>query len=113
MTEKIYDWFLTTDAKKFIFFSSVKAAADKVEGEILTEDVVPSPKGPYGESKIKAESYIMSQCANVLMCKESIFKNQESRIGKQETKAEAEAKGQELVENSELQTTDYLLPTTH
>jgi len=60
LTQKIYDWFLASNAKKFIFFSSVKAAADKVEG-ILTEDIVPSPKGPYGESKIKAENYILSK----------------------------------------------------
>jgi len=61
LTQKIYDWFLQSKAKKFIFFSSVKAAANRVEGEILTEDVVPSPKGPYGESKIAAENYILSQ----------------------------------------------------
>jgi len=61
LTQKIYDWFLTSVAKKFIFFSSVKAAADRVEGDVLTEDVVPSPKGPYGESKIAAENYIFSQ----------------------------------------------------
>jgi nucleoside-diphosphate-sugar epimerase len=61
LTQKIYDWFLTSEAKKFIFFSSVKAAADKVMGEILTEEIVPSPKGPYGESKIKAENYILSR----------------------------------------------------
>ena len=30
-------------------------------GDILTEDVVPSPKGPYGESKIAAENYILSK----------------------------------------------------
>ncbi len=60
LTQKIYDWFLTSEAKKFIFFSSVKAAADKVVGEILTEEIVPSPKGPYGESKIKAEEYLLS-----------------------------------------------------
>lgn len=60
LTEKIYDWFLNSGAQKFIFFSSVKAAADRVEG-ILTEDVVPSPKGPYGESKIKAEEYILNK----------------------------------------------------
>jgi nucleoside-diphosphate-sugar epimerase len=61
LTQKIYDWFLTSEAKKFIFFSSVKAAADKVVGDILTEEIVPSPKGPYGESKIKAENYILSR----------------------------------------------------
>lgn len=57
LTQKIYDYFLKSNAKKFIFFSTAKAAADKVDG-ILTEDVVPSPKGPYGESKIAAEKYI-------------------------------------------------------
>ena len=61
LTQKIYDWFLSSEAKKFIFFSSVKAAADKVVGEMLTEEIVPSPKGPYGESKIKAEEYLQSQ----------------------------------------------------
>ena len=58
LTQKIYDYFLASKTtKKFIFFSTAKAAADKVDG-ILTEDVVPSPLGPYGESKIAAEKYI-------------------------------------------------------
>ena len=57
LTKKIYDYYLKSSAKKFIFFSTAKAAADKVDG-ILTEDVVPSPVGPYGESKIAAEKYI-------------------------------------------------------
>ena len=58
LTQKIYDYFLASKtAKKFIFFSTAKAAADKVDG-ILTEDVVPTPVGPYGESKIAAEKYI-------------------------------------------------------
>jgi len=58
LTERIYDYYVKSDAKKFIFFSSVKAAADFVPGDVLTEDVVPAPVGPYGESKIKAEEYI-------------------------------------------------------
>jgi nucleoside-diphosphate-sugar epimerase len=58
LTHKIFDWFLTSNASKFIFFSSVKAAADQVDGDVLTEDVVPSPKGPYGESKLAAEKYL-------------------------------------------------------
>lgn len=57
LTQMIYDYFLKSKAKRFIFFSTAKAAADKVDG-ILTEDVVPSPVGPYGESKIAAEKYI-------------------------------------------------------
>lgn len=59
LTQKIYDYFLQSSAQKFIFFSSVKAAADTVPGDVLTEDIVPSPVGPYGESKIKAEEYIL------------------------------------------------------
>lgn len=58
LTKRIYDYFLKSSAKKFVFFSSVKAAADRVEGEFVDEDVVPAPKGPYGESKIAAERYI-------------------------------------------------------
>lgn len=58
LTQKIFDFFLESSAKKFIFFSSVKAAADSVVGEILTEEVIPAPVGPYGESKIRAEEYI-------------------------------------------------------
>jgi len=61
LTQQIFDYFLESDAEKFIFFSSVKAAAENVAGEYLTEDVVPAPKGPYGESKIKAEEYILSK----------------------------------------------------
>ena len=61
LTEKMYDYFLCSQAEKFIFFSSVKAAADQVKGEYLTEDVVPEPKGPYGESKIRAEEYIQQR----------------------------------------------------
>ena len=59
LTQKIYDYFLQSSAQKFIFFSSVKAAADAVPGDVLTEDIVPAPVGPYGESKIKAEEYIL------------------------------------------------------
>ena len=66
LTKKIYDYYLKSKAKKFIFFSSVKAAADRVEGEYVDENVVPSPKGPYGESKIAAEEYIRANtdCTN-------------------------------------------------
>ncbi len=61
LTKTIFDWFCTSGAKKFIFFSSVKAAADKLDNHVLTEDVVPNPKGSYGESKIAAEKYILEQ----------------------------------------------------
>ena len=61
LTQKIFDFFLESSAKKFVFFSSVKAAADSVVGDMLTEDVVPAPVGPYGESKIAAENYILGR----------------------------------------------------
>jgi nucleoside-diphosphate-sugar epimerase len=61
LTQKIFDWFLQSKARKFIFFSSVKAAAESVEGDFLTEDALPKPKGAYGESKFAAENYINSQ----------------------------------------------------
>lgn len=60
LTIKIFDYFCShPNIKKFVFFSTAKAAADKVDG-ILTEEVVPSPVGPYGESKIAAEQYILN-----------------------------------------------------
>ena len=60
LTIKIFDYFCAhPKIKKFVFFSTAKAAADRVDG-ILTEDVVPAPVGPYGESKIAAEQYILN-----------------------------------------------------
>lgn len=60
LTIKVFDYFSKhSEIKKFVFFSTAKAAADKVDG-VLMEDVVPTPVGPYGESKIAAEKYILS-----------------------------------------------------
>lgn len=64
LTQKIFDFFLESTARKFIFFSSVKAAADSVVGDVLREDVIPTPIGPYGESKIAAENYILDKLKN-------------------------------------------------
>jgi len=64
LTKKIFDWYLAhPSAKKFIQFSTVKSAADRVEGEYLTEECIPTPVGPYGESKIEAENYIIEKFA--------------------------------------------------
>lgn len=62
LTQKIFDYFMASSVSKFVFFSTAKAAADRVDG-ILTEEVVPTPLGPYGESKIKAEEYILKTFA--------------------------------------------------
>ena len=62
LTQNIFDWYLANPtAKKFIFFSTAKAAAECVP-DILKEDVMPTPIGPYGESKIQAEDYIKEKC---------------------------------------------------
>jgi nucleoside-diphosphate-sugar epimerase len=60
LTSRLFDLFLESNAKDFIYFSSVKAAADTVEGK-LTEEVKPEPKTPYGQSKLKAEEYLLSK----------------------------------------------------
>ena len=64
LTIKIFDWYLAhPTAKKFIQFSTVKSAADRVEGDFLTEECIPTPVGPYGESKIAAENFIIEKFA--------------------------------------------------
>ena len=64
LTKKIFDWYMAhPTARKFIQFSTVKSAADRVEGDFLTEECVPTPVGPYGESKIAAENYIIEKFA--------------------------------------------------
>lgn len=64
LTKKVFDWYLLHEScSKFIFFSTVKSAADYVSGEILTEECIPTPVGPYGESKIAAENYIIERFA--------------------------------------------------
>lgn len=85
LTQKIFDFFLESSAKKFIFFSSVKAAADSVVGDMLTEDVIPAPVGPYGESKIRAEEYIKEHFAFpvVSSCECSPFREMTSVTEKQ------------------------------
>lgn len=61
LTRTIFDWFLATPAKTFIFFSSVKAVADSVPGEVLTEEDQPDPRTDYGKSKLEAERYILGR----------------------------------------------------
>jgi nucleoside-diphosphate-sugar epimerase len=60
LTKALYDAFLSSGAEKFIFISSVKAAADSAEG-ILDENIKPNPQTHYGKSKLIAEQYIQNQ----------------------------------------------------
>lgn len=59
LTKRFFDAFLKSKASVFIFMSTVKAVADTVDG-VLTEDIIPEPKTPYGQSKLKAEEYLLS-----------------------------------------------------
>jgi nucleoside-diphosphate-sugar epimerase len=64
LTREVFDKFLASNAKVFITLSSVKAVADKVEGE-LYEQVTPNPATHYGKSKLLAELYILSRAIPV------------------------------------------------
>lgn len=60
LTKVLFDKFLQSDIKDFIFFSSVKAAADSVEGTLI-EETKANPQTAYGKSKLKAETYLLSK----------------------------------------------------
>jgi nucleoside-diphosphate-sugar epimerase len=60
LTKNVFNAFLASESKVFITLSSVKAAADEVEGE-LTEQLRPNPITHYGKSKLLAEQYISSK----------------------------------------------------
>lgn len=61
LTKKIFEHFLSSNATKFIFFSSVKAVADNVSGDFLTEETPANPQTAYGKSKLAAEQYILNR----------------------------------------------------
>jgi nucleoside-diphosphate-sugar epimerase len=60
LTKELFNVFLQSEIKDFIYFSSVKAVADEVS-KVLFENVLASPKTPYGQSKLQAEEYILSK----------------------------------------------------
>lgn len=60
LTKKLFNLFLESNAKIFIYFSSVKAVADEVKG-ILKEDHPYEPETVYGKSKALAEQYLLSK----------------------------------------------------
>lgn len=60
LTKQLFNLFLQSDSRDFIYFSSVKAVADTV-GDVLTESVLPNPLTPYGKSKQLAEEYLLSK----------------------------------------------------
>lgn len=60
LTQEIFDQFLESTCKVFIYMSSVKACADTVTG-VLDESTSPNPITAYGKSKLEAEQYILSK----------------------------------------------------
>lgn len=60
LTRDLFDVFLASNCRDFIFFSSVKAVTDKAE-DIVTEETVTIPQTAYGQSKLQAEQYILSK----------------------------------------------------
>lgn len=60
LTKQLFDAFLLSEAKVFIFMSSVKAIADKING-LVSEIQIPNPQTHYGKSKLLAENYILSK----------------------------------------------------
>jgi len=60
LSKKVFDVFLTSDARVFITLSSVKAVADDVQGD-LSEEHIPNPMSHFGRSKLLAEQYILSK----------------------------------------------------
>lgn len=60
LTKSLFDLFLQSDSKVFIYLSSVKAVADEVKG-ILKEDHPYEPGTVYGKSKALAEQYLLSK----------------------------------------------------
>jgi nucleoside-diphosphate-sugar epimerase len=60
LTQELFDVFLESNCKDFIYFSSVKAVNDKTE-HVVTEETIANPKTAYGLSKLQAEQYILSK----------------------------------------------------
>jgi nucleoside-diphosphate-sugar epimerase len=60
LTKELFDRFLKSNINDFVYFSSVKAVTDTVDGK-LTEDAEPKPETAYGQSKLQAERYLLSK----------------------------------------------------
>jgi len=58
-TTEIYDEFLKSSVKRFVFVSSIKAVVDHAD-EVIDEYYKPHPTSDYGISKLMAEEHISS-----------------------------------------------------
>jgi UDP-glucose 4-epimerase len=57
LTKQLFDAFLQSEARVFIFLSTVKTAADTV-ADVLTEEVIQKPITAYEKSKLMTQNYI-------------------------------------------------------
>jgi nucleoside-diphosphate-sugar epimerase len=60
LTIRVFDAFQASAAQRFIYFSSVKAAADSPGSRVIDEDFTPVPATAYGQSKLEAEQHILA-----------------------------------------------------
>jgi nucleoside-diphosphate-sugar epimerase len=60
LAQDLFDVFLASNCRDFIFFSSVKSVTDKGE-DVVTEETVTNPQSAYGQSKLLAEQYLLSK----------------------------------------------------
>jgi nucleoside-diphosphate-sugar epimerase len=60
LTQDLFDVFLESNCRDFIFFSTIKAVTDIPE-DIVTEETETNPKTAYGQSKLQAEQYILNK----------------------------------------------------
>ena len=61
LTQELFDLFISSNCRDFIYFSSVKAVTDYEKIEDVDEERNPNPQTSYGKSKRMAEEYILSK----------------------------------------------------
>ncbi len=57
LTKKIFESFLKSNAKLFIYISTIKVYSENFN-ELITEDISPEPISHYGKSKLLSEEYL-------------------------------------------------------
>lgn len=60
LSKEVFNEFLHSEIRDFFYVSSIKAVAD-FANEVLTEETICNPQTPYGQSKLAAENYMLSQ----------------------------------------------------
>ena len=63
LTKLLFEKFLTSKSKTFIYLSSIKVIDDEIK-EVITENSKLNPKTAYGLSKLNAEKYLLDRINN-------------------------------------------------